>query len=97
MQITILGGGGFLGRKLAIRLARDGALGDQAITGLTLFDLQAPAGLEAPSPSPASAATWPMRPRWPAPSRRGPAWWSTSPPWSRPRRRRISTSASAST
>ncbi|RYI99636.1 MAG: NAD-dependent epimerase/dehydratase family protein [Acetobacteraceae bacterium] len=50
MQITILGGGGFLGRKLAMRLARDGAVGGQAITGLTLFDLQAPAGLEAPFP-----------------------------------------------
>ena len=54
MQITILGGGGFLGRKLAMRLARDGVLngpaGPQPITGLTLFDLHAPAGLEAPFP-----------------------------------------------
>lgn len=50
MQITILGGGGFLGRKLAARLAREGGLGGQAISGLTLFDLQAPPTLEAPFP-----------------------------------------------
>ena len=50
MQITILGGGGFLGRKLAQRLATDGALGGKAITGLTLFDLQAPPALPAPFP-----------------------------------------------
>lgn len=50
MQITILGGGGFLGRKLAARLARDGALGGRAITGLTLFDLAAPAAIDAPFP-----------------------------------------------
>jgi nucleoside-diphosphate-sugar epimerase len=50
MQITILGGGGFLGRKLAQRLARDGALGGRPITGLTLFDLAAPAAPEAPFP-----------------------------------------------
>jgi D-erythronate 2-dehydrogenase len=49
MQITILGGGGFLGRKLATRLAADGTLGDQKITGLTLFDLAEP-------PKPAGAA-----------------------------------------
>jgi nucleoside-diphosphate-sugar epimerase len=42
MQITILGGGGFLGRKLATRLAADGTLGGHAITGLTLFDLAKP-------------------------------------------------------
>jgi nucleoside-diphosphate-sugar epimerase len=50
MKITILGGGGFLGRKLAARLARDGALGGRAITGLTLFDLAAPAAFAAPFP-----------------------------------------------
>ncbi|CAA9274422.1 MAG: Nucleoside-diphosphate-sugar epimerases [uncultured Craurococcus sp.] len=50
MQITILGGGGFLGRKLAARLAQDGQLGGEAISGLTLFDLQAPPGMEAPFP-----------------------------------------------
>ena len=42
MKISILGGGGFLGRKVAARLARDGKLGGQPITGLTLFDLAEP-------------------------------------------------------
>ena len=50
MKVTILGGGGFLGRKLAARLAKDGTLGGKAITGLTLFDLAAPAALPAPFP-----------------------------------------------
>ncbi|MBL6454346.1 NAD-dependent epimerase/dehydratase family protein [Belnapia sp. T6] len=50
MQITILGGGGFLGRKLAARLAHDGALGGEAVTGLTLFDLQEPPAPSAPFP-----------------------------------------------
>ena len=50
MKITILGGGGFLGRKLAARLAKDGALGGRAVTGLTLFDLAPPAPLDAPFP-----------------------------------------------
>ena len=42
MQITILGGGGFLGRKLAARLATIGELGGHKVTGLTLFDLAEP-------------------------------------------------------
>jgi len=42
MKISILGGGGFLGRKVAARLVKDGRLGDQPITGLTLFDLAEP-------------------------------------------------------
>ena len=50
MRITILGGGGFLGKKLAARLARDGRLGGKAITGLTLFDLAAPPAPSAPFP-----------------------------------------------
>ncbi len=50
MQITILGGGGFLGQKLARRLAKDGTLGGKAVTGLTLFDLAAPAAPDAPFP-----------------------------------------------
>jgi D-erythronate 2-dehydrogenase len=48
MRITILGGGGFLGRKLAGRLARGGSLGPHKVTALTLFDL-------APPPKPAQA------------------------------------------
>lgn len=50
MKITILGGGGFLGRKLAHRLAKDGSLGGRSITGLTLFDLTAPSAPAAPFP-----------------------------------------------
>lgn len=50
MRITILGGGGFLGKKLAARLARDGQLGGKTITGLTLFDLAAPPAPSAPFP-----------------------------------------------
>jgi nucleoside-diphosphate-sugar epimerase len=42
MKVSILGGGGFLGRKLAERLARDNALGGRPITALTLFDLAEP-------------------------------------------------------
>ena len=51
MKVSILGGGGFLGRKVAARLARDGKLGGQAITGLTLFDLAEP---------PKTAASFPV-------------------------------------
>ncbi|HET7880617.1 MAG TPA: NAD-dependent epimerase/dehydratase family protein [Acetobacteraceae bacterium] len=50
MQISILGGGGFLGRKIAARLIHDGRLGDQPVTGLTLFDLAAPPKPQAPFP-----------------------------------------------
>ena len=42
LNITILGGAGFLGRKLAARLAQDGRLGGRSIAGLTLMDLAAP-------------------------------------------------------
>ena len=69
MQITILGGGGFLGRKLATRLAADGTLGGHAITGLTLFDLAKPPK----PPRPHSRS-----PRWPATS------WTSRPKPSRP-------------
>ena len=50
MQVTILGGGGFLGRKLAARFAMEGRIGATPITGLTLFDLTQPAPMEAPFP-----------------------------------------------
>jgi nucleoside-diphosphate-sugar epimerase len=51
MRITILGAGGFLGRKLAAALAEAGRLGERPITALTLFDLTAP---------PAPAADFPV-------------------------------------
>ncbi|MGH7043954.1 MAG: NAD-dependent epimerase/dehydratase family protein [Acetobacteraceae bacterium] len=51
MHITILGAGGFLGRKLAIRLAHQGSLGARKIASLTLFDLaEPPAPPNAPFP-----------------------------------------------
>ena len=42
MKIAIAGGAGLVGRKLAERLAKDGALGGREITGLTLYDVVAP-------------------------------------------------------
>jgi nucleoside-diphosphate-sugar epimerase len=42
MHISILGAGGFLGRKLAARFARQGSLGARPISSLTLFDLAEP-------------------------------------------------------
>jgi len=42
MKISILGGGGFLGRKIAAKLAKDGTLGGQKVTSLTLFDMAEP-------------------------------------------------------
>jgi nucleoside-diphosphate-sugar epimerase len=48
MRISILGGGGFLGRRIAARLAADGHLAGRRVTALTLFDLAAP-------PAPAAA------------------------------------------
>ena len=50
MHITILGGAGFLGRKVAARLAADGVLGATPVSSLTLFDLQPPPMLEAGFP-----------------------------------------------
>ena len=47
MKVLIIGGAGMIGRKLAERLAKDGALGGKAITKLTLHDVvpgAAPAG-----------------------------------------------------
>jgi len=42
MKISILGGGGFLGRKIAAKLAQDGLLDWQKVTALTLFDVAEP-------------------------------------------------------
>ena len=50
MHITILGGAGFLGQKVAARLARDGLPDGRRVTSLTLFDLAAPAVPEAAFP-----------------------------------------------
>lgn len=42
MHVSILGAGGFLGRKVAHRLARDGRLGGRPVESLTVFDLEPP-------------------------------------------------------
>jgi len=43
MNVLIIGGAGMIGRKLAERLARDGALAGKQISGLTLYDVVPPA------------------------------------------------------
>ena len=51
MNILIIGGAGMIGRKLAERLARDGALAGKAIGKLTLYDVvpgAVPAGAKMP-------------------------------------------------
>ena len=51
MKVLIIGGAGMVGRKLAERLAKDGALGGKAISELTLYDVvagAAPAGAKVP-------------------------------------------------
>ncbi len=50
MKISILGGGGFLGRRIAVALAAEGALDGRRIAGLTLFDVVPPPMLAAPFP-----------------------------------------------
>ena len=50
MRISILGGGGFLGRKVAEHLAATGTLGGKPITALTLFDIAPPAAPAAAFP-----------------------------------------------
>jgi nucleoside-diphosphate-sugar epimerase len=42
MKVSILGGGGFLGRKIAAKLAIDGSLGGRPVSALTLFDRAEP-------------------------------------------------------
>jgi len=51
MKVLIIGGAGMIGRKLAERLARDGAVAGKAISKLTLYDVvpgAAPAGAKMP-------------------------------------------------
>lgn len=50
MRIAILGGAGFLGRKIGAALAQRGMLRDRPITGLVLADLVEPEAMEAPFP-----------------------------------------------
>lgn len=50
MNILIIGGGGFLGQKLARRLAERHQLRGREVAGLTLADLAAPATLDAAFP-----------------------------------------------
>ena len=50
MKVSILGAGGFLGRKIAAQLARDGSLAGNPITALTLFDMAEPPKPDAPFP-----------------------------------------------
>ncbi len=50
MKISILGGGGFLGRKIAERLAREGTYAGEKIESLTLFDMFEPPAPDAPFP-----------------------------------------------
>ncbi len=47
MKILIIGGGGFLGQKLAHELASQGKLRDRKITGLALADITTPASVDA--------------------------------------------------
>ena len=42
MKVLIIGGAGMVGRKLAQRLARDGRLGNSAISAFTLYDVVPP-------------------------------------------------------
>jgi len=50
MKISILGGAGFLGRRLANRLVEESRRGDRQVTGLTLFDAVPPPKPEASFP-----------------------------------------------
>lgn len=55
-QILITGGGGFIGQKLAQRLASDGTLAGREIAGMTLVDLSVPLAPAADFPVQALAA-----------------------------------------
>ena len=59
MHILIIGGAGMVGRKLADRLAKDGAVGGQPIARLTLHDIVEPT-------APAGSSRRPVRTRRPS-------------------------------
>jgi nucleoside-diphosphate-sugar epimerase len=51
MKVLIIGGAGMIGRKLAERLAKDGAIAGKPVSKLTLYDVvpaTAPAGAKMP-------------------------------------------------
>lgn len=50
MHVTITGAAGFLGRKLAARIAAEGAIGGRPVAGMTLFDVVAAEAPAAPFP-----------------------------------------------
>ncbi len=50
MNVTIIGGAGFIGRKVAEKLAAKGQLRGQTITSLTLADVSMPDPVDAPFP-----------------------------------------------
>jgi D-erythronate 2-dehydrogenase len=56
MKVLIIGGAGMIGRKLAERLARDGAIAGKAISKLTLYDV-IPATAPARAKMPVAIAT----------------------------------------
>ena len=94
MKISILGGGGFLGRKIAAKLAKDGTLGGKPITALTLFDMTEPPKPEAPFPVTSVGGDVVNLPDTAIPPE--PTSSSTSPPWSAPRPRPTTISAAGS-
>ena len=96
MKISILGGGGFLGRKIAEALAATGRIGAREVTSLTLFDLAAPASLPARLPGPMRSPATLLHCRQTRRSPPAPTSSFTSQPWSVQRRRRITISAGAS-
>ena len=50
MRVSILGGGGFLGRRIAAHLAGHGRLGGRPVSALTLFDIAPPPAPQAGFP-----------------------------------------------
>jgi nucleoside-diphosphate-sugar epimerase len=56
MHVLIIGGAGMIGRKLAERLARDGALGVRPVTQVTLYDV-VPAAAPEPAKMPVDVLT----------------------------------------